>query len=148
MGEVVDFVVEYLAPPYADAQWPMIERELDKVPHIWQGRWTKDTLLTAILHQRMQLWVAGKDGVYHVVVFTQIALFPEGNILEVVLAFGNNFLEALPTLEATLDKFAQSQNCVQIDVIGRGGFERLLAPYGFKRSSVVVSRAVKRAGVH
>ena len=152
MGEVVsresEVYVAFMPPDVLAEQWPSIERELDNVKHIWSDQWTKEMLFAALDAQAMQLWVAGKEDSYSLVVFTQLAPKPVGLVLEVVLAFGNNFFSALPMLEATLERFAQMQDCVRIDVMGREGFERVLKAYGFRKSCVVVSRDVRKRELH
>jgi|SRR5262245_11265036 len=144
MGETISHQVTLLEPPYSDFHWPRIEQELDTVKHIWAHRYTKEALFEAIARQMMQLWVVGEDDRYHLVVVTQIQDFPIGRILQVVLAFGNQFEKYLPTLDATLDRFAQIQECQEIEVIGRDGFQKLLAGRGFARKSIVLSRPVKK----
>lgn len=140
--------VALLEPPYFDAQWGFLERELDRVPHIWQDRFTKEALYEAVIRHRVQVWTAGDRELYRLVVFTQLVDFPAGRSLEVFLTFGNSFVELLPALEATLTKFSIDMKCTRVDIVGRKGFEKFLRPFGFVPDAVILSRRVEPQGVH
>jgi len=122
--------------------WPNIIKMLDEVPHTWEKNFTKEFFLQAALHEKMQIWAIG-DGSIRLIIFTQIAVFPVARILEVIWAAGIGVLDtAGPVVDGALEHFAVSQECSRIDIHGRGGWERILAPWGFKRTSVILSRPV------
>ena len=141
-------VSQISTPQHLEQYWPLIEAELDTVPHIWRNRWSKDELLAGVLSSHYQLWAAGPTDCYRMVLFTQIAMCTQGNILQIFLAFGNGFEELFPILEATLTRYAALMECKRIEVIGRAGFEKWLKPFGFEKIAMVFSRDVQPMGVH
>jgi hypothetical protein len=126
--------------------WPEIERALDKVPHIWQTHWTKESLYEGAMSGRFQVWGFGASGLLNVIVFTQVAEFPAARILEIFLAFGNSLDSALPVMEATFEKFAQVTGCQTCEIIGRRGWARKLPR--FKEHRTVLRWDVENYGVH
>lgn len=131
-----------LTPPYFDFYWPKISEELDHIPHVWSQWWTKEALFTAVLERRMEVWAVGPKDMFTVILFTQVLNYPASRVLQVFLAFGRGIDEVLPTLDATLDRYASIQGCTSIEVIGRDGWEKKLQSVGFKPSSIVLSRPV------
>lgn len=148
-SKVLSYEVSLLEPPYFDFYWPHIAKELDRVPHIWADRWTKDFLYEAVIAKRMQVWAVGPKEAFNLVVFTQIAMYPVGNSLQLLLAIGNSLTECLPVLDATLEQFAKLQHCTSAEVFDcRGGWGPMLKDYGFTRHSVVLSKPIVNQGVH
>lgn len=128
--------------------WPSISAELDKVPEIWDRYWTKKSLTEAIFNQTVQTWAAGPEGELRIFAFTQVANYPAGKKLQGLFIFGNGLNAALDVLVATFQKFAMVQGCVELELVGEAGWERLLRPFGFRKSAVVLSIRVPSTGVH
>lgn len=126
--------------------WPSITKELNRVPHIWTGRWTLDALYTLSVNERFQVWGFGPSEEFRVILFTQIIDYPAARVLQAFLCFGNKADAAIPIIEATLERFAIENECTLFELIGREGWKRKLK--GFKCDAVVLTRVVKRQGVH
>jgi hypothetical protein len=135
--------ITLLEPPYFDYYWPQIERELDTIPHLWADRITKDDIYGAVQRKEMQVWAVGPSKTVTMVVFTQIINFGPAKALQVVFCFGGDLEEALPLLDATLERFAFVSGCSSIEVIGRKGWFRTLRPLGFHLDKVIMRRNVK-----
>ena len=118
--------------------WPSIERELDKVPHIWQPWFTKEYLRDIPLHQELYVWEAGVDGAVSIVIFAQFIQSPRGRGLSFKLALGNGLDNVLPLLDATFEHLASQMECDFVEVVGREGWLRKLS--GFKRDYTVMSK--------
>lgn len=140
--------ISLLEPPYFEYHWPSIEKELDRVPHIWSDHWTKESIFDAVMCHRMQCWTTGPKTAFTLVVFSQVVTYPAQIILQVGPIFGTGLMEALDLLDATLDRFAQVNGCSLIRSIVRPGFEKLLKDRGVKKSFVVLTRPVMPQGVH
>lgn len=121
--------------------WPSIERELDKVPHIWRPFWTKEYLRDIPLHQEVYVWEAGVKGAMMIVIFAQFIQTPRGNGLSFRLALGNGLDAVLPELEATFELLANMMGCDFVEVLGREGWLRKLP--GFKRDYTVMSKQLR-----
>jgi hypothetical protein len=147
--------VEHGAVPYEASRlrteevvyyWPFIDIELDRVPHIWCGHWTKDSLYELTMNDRFQLWGFGPPDQIRVFVFTQIVHYPANRILQAFLCFGNSLDEALPIIEATFERFAMETECKLFEIMGRKGWERKLR--GFKHDYAVMTKVMPSQGVH
>lgn len=126
--------------------WPSIEQMLDKVPHTWDSL-TKGGIFADIAEQRSQVWLVADGELIKFVCFTRIAVHQAYTILEVFWAAGEGMLDkAGPTLDAALEQFARSHKCREIMVIGRGGWEKLLQSWGYKKRSVILTRLVAPVG--
>lgn len=155
MGEVVpleqkvkshEFEASRLRNEEITYYWPWMEKELDRVPHIWCGHWTKESLYELTLNERFQLWGFGPKDEIRIFVFTQIIHFPANRILQAFLCFGNSLEEALPIIEATFERFAMETQCKLFELVGRKGWEKKLK--GFRHDYTVLSKNIELKGVH
>jgi len=124
--------------------WPHIEKMMDFVPHTWEDL-TKDGVVERVLNHNLQVWIVGGADV-EMVLFTQIATFETGKVLQIFwgAGIGEVYEKAGDAVDAAMEYFAKTQNCKRIDVIGRFGWERILAKRGFKRKAIILSRPVVR----
>jgi len=128
--------------PAIQFYWPLILEQLEKIPHMFLNE-TPDSLLEKALQTRVQVWGVGVGEQWKMFIFTQVAIHPARNCLEIVMCFGEGVLEKVgPVVSEAMDQFALSQSCKDIEVFGRPGWEKILAPYGFRKLSVVLSRPV------
>lgn len=131
-----------LEPHEFQLWWSDISDALDQIPHTWEHRYTKKAIKDRVLQGQLQVWFIGADETVKMFLFTQIASWPSGDRLEVVFACGREIDETLPIIDATMERFAQVNNCKSIDIIGRKGWERKLRSRGFRPQQVVLSRPV------
>lgn len=136
----------YFASLLSEAQfqklWPQIEGSMDLIPHTWEDL-TKESVVYRALNRSLQVWGVG-DELIEMVLFTQLAHYATGSVLQVIWGAGEGkiYEKAGDAVDASLEYFAITQECKRIDIIGRGGWERILKPRGFKRAAVVLSRNV------
>ena len=121
--------------------WPSIERELDKVPHIWQPWFTKEYLRDIPEHQELYVWEAGIEGAMTIIIMGQFIRSPRGKGLSFKLALGNGLDAVMPQLEATFEHLAHTMECDYVEVVGREGWLRKLP--GFKRDYTVMSKQLR-----
>lgn len=142
MGETLNdtYQAEHFTLDKVSYYWPMVERELEHVRHIWERWYTKEYLYNAILSGDISLWGVGPVSQIRLIVFTRIVQYPSSRVLTIFLAVGNGLKECLPSLIATLERYAQIAECTHCDVIGRPGWERLLS--GFKREATIYTRVL------
>lgn len=124
--------------------WPDIQREMDKVPHIWETWWTKEHIFHSVMCGQFQVWAAGHDGSVRMFLVTQIANYPAARILTSILMLGNSLDASIDALWAALEQFARQQECDRVEVVGRKGFERKLAKYGLRPQSIVLGCPVSQ----
>lgn len=130
------------------ACWPHISEMMDRVPHTWTDL-TKDEVENRALVGGIQVWGVGDEKAIRMVLFTQIAVYSTGKALQVLWAAGQGRIheKARDSVDYTLTEFAKDQGCSRIDIIGRAGWEKLLAPIGFKREAIILSRPVIHRGM-
>lgn len=130
-----EIVVELLTVEKFWHYWPMIERELKTVPHIWQDFWTLDAIRERTSEGHFQCWAAGTSNQVKIVCWTNAILYPAGRVLNAFLMIGQNIDECIPKLDAVLEKYAQDLNCHLALVTGRRGWGAKLKSYGFRDAS-------------
>lgn len=95
------------------------------------GTHTMDDVLAEIQAGSAQLWAFERSAVV-----TQLAAYPKGSALRVWLAGGD--LEELTDNIHILDDFGRDHGCVRIEIDGRKGWQRTLAPFGYRPERVVL----------
>jgi len=128
--------------------WPQMVHELNRVPHIWNKWWTLEALRGQALGGGIQMWGVSHGRSIQMVVCSVLVDFPAGRALQVFLAFGNSMDESLPTVVATLENFALSMDCKRVEVVGREGWEKVLARHGLKYEHSTLSIDLSKRSVH
>lgn len=141
-----DCVGVQLGPDFVLQNWSAMEKELLRVPHIWNTYWTVDSIREAILCGAWQAWGFGPEGVVRLTVITRVSGFPAGAVLQIILAWGNSLDILLPVMEATFERVAQVTGCGYCEFHGRPGWQKKLS--GFERAGVVLRKKVEHRGVH
>lgn len=142
------FHCSLLQPHQFDHYWASIEGMMDRVPHTWQDI-TKSEVIARVHGDSLQVWGVNDDEAIVMVLFTQIAVYSTGRVLQVIWGAGQGsiFEIAGDAVDASFEWFAKTRECHRIDVIGRGGWEKVLRDRGFTRSAVVLSRPVIHRGL-
>lgn len=139
MGEALSdlFGAECIRAERLDYYWPLIMRELERHPEIWEDYWTPESLYGDVVNGMLQLWGFGDEKTMHLVVFTRIAEYPAARHLHIVLALGDEMDKFLPLMEATFERFAMASGCRFAEISNaRPGWERKLRR--FRRRGVVL----------
>lgn len=113
-----------MPPPYGDL-WDDIERLLDKAVKRGGDDW--GDVCDRLSGGEAQLWLAVDEGPVAAMV-TCI----EANTLEIWLAGGAVLSGCVPFLETTIEA-SKAAGTTNGRVVGRKGWERVLAPYGWRR---------------
>lgn len=122
--------------------WPQLEEMLDKVPHTWRY-WTKDHICRTITNGHMQAWGIGPPPTATLIIFTTVSMYPSMKVLTAMWAAGTFEDEMIPLIDVTLSGFARLNDCEELEVRGRVGWEQKMKMTGFKRESVVWTRRVE-----
>lgn len=143
------FEIIRLAGLEFDRHWDALRKELNFVPHLWQDRWTLESIYYSVCSGEMQVWALGHSPKIELIVITQLALYPAIKTLQIMFAIGEGVLEdSIDLLDGTLEKYAAMQECLKIEVVGRDGWIKLLGPRGFTKRFVVLERDVKNMTVN
>jgi hypothetical protein len=141
--------VAYLTPDLFEHYWEGIEELLDNDPTLWNAVFTKQNIRDRIKSMDIQAWAVFNGQVIRLVFLTQRLEAPNGiATLQIFWMWGIGLKEVLPLLDDTIDRFAARLDCQRLEVIGRKGFERLLAPLGAEYQCTVLSRPVRTVKEH
>lgn len=123
--------------------WPHITEMLESVPHTWE-HWTIEEFEAQALAKHIQVWGVGLDSTISLVLFTQVAVYPSMRTLQVIWAGGSFAPAMIPILDATLCRFGELQGCAKLEVLGRVGWERMFKDWGMRRTSIVLSKPIRK----
>jgi hypothetical protein len=126
--------VELLTPEKFLHYWPMIEKQLDHVPHLWALWWTKDSIRDSVVAERFQCWGIGDAGTIHGIVFTQVVMYPANLVFQAFLAFGEGLTDAMDEIEATFERYCVIRGATLAEVTGRPGWGPRLRKKGFRQT--------------
>ena len=102
---------------------------------------TSDHIKQWILNNEMQLWILwdSKDKKYYGVVITEIIQRPLQRCLNIKIMTGNH-REKWQHLIKQVEDFAWQNNCDLLELVARPGWKRVLKPFGFKESHVLLEK--------
>jgi len=107
------------------------------------GETSPEDMVKAFQEGRMQVWAVFDDAKLVGVATTEVVDYPRLAVLRVVTLQGSNLsVWASHLLEALLT-FCKEQGLERIEVVGRRGWVRKLAPLGFREIYSVVAREVE-----
>ena len=100
------------------------------------GKWTAESIKTALENKQMQLFIVGKD--VTAIAITQVQQYPAKKVLVVMFCAGSGMNDWV-SLMSEFEDWAKEQDCKAVEVIGRPGWERVL---GWERIHVVVRKTL------
>lgn len=119
---------------------PLLAQAVMRQPH----GWTTQAVIEYCAADKMQLWVAGEMGEpISAVCVTEIDQRPTAKALKVLYLAGDKMERWLDLIEH-LERFAAAEDCDGVEVIGRYGWERKLADYGYSRRAIIVRKDIAR----
>lgn len=124
--------------------WPEILPNLKAVPYFLEYC-TVEWVLEQTLKGHLQFW-ALSDGSVRGIIMTRVQVTPAQRVLQLTLAFGNDFEEYIELAETTLFRFAQMMECTRMELIGRKGWRRKLRRFNPDFCYEVLSKAVSTRG--
>lgn len=123
-----DKLLNVLAAEF-DRCWPWL---LAAVQH-GGSHHTRESVWQGILEGRFQFWPGRASAAV-----THIDVFPTGNVFRLWLV-GGDLAEVLEH-EPGLAEWAKAKGCVSIELSGRRGWVKTLAPFGYEPSAITMSR--------
>lgn len=137
MTEPVKFF--QLPPSTIETLWPMIHKRLEPVIRRLGGRMVPATLLESIKSGSCQCWTAWEGTECLAAVVTRIEVHASGmKTLSAMVASGDHREKWQYIAVDALTKFMHAEGCERFEIHARPGWERVLAPKGFKKTHVVL----------
>jgi hypothetical protein len=121
-------LLEQLAAEF-DRCWPWLEAA---VQH-GGSHHTRESVWQGVIDGRFQFWPGVRSAA-----ITHIDVFPTGNVFRVWLVGGE--LDVVLAHEPDLAAWAEAKGCVSIELSGRHGWVKVLAPYGYSPGGITMTR--------
>lgn len=124
--------------------WSGLEDMLDKLPHTWRY-WTKEYIFEQIMQGGLQVWGAGPPPNAVFILMTCITTYPAAKVLHVVWGAGKLPDGILSIVDAAFLRYAQQNECSEIEVRGRIGWEPHVKKLGYQRAGMIWTKPVPNA---
>lgn len=123
--------------------WSPVAELLQSASATWETLYTLESIFLEIFLERAQLWVLEFNDEVCGCMITELVAFPKATMLRILLSAGDqnalvNGMQFLPMIET----WAKKQGATIIDVYGRPGWKRVLAPHGYESQAVVVRKSI------
>ena len=129
--------------------WPQIEGALDEEPELWNQIYTKEQIAERLEAGQMQAFAVADTTVIRIVFFTQVFDTPIGErVLQLWWMKGEGIADAIPVIDSTMEHEANRLGCSRLEITGRIGWKRLMAPFGVQHLYSVYGRPVRKTRDH
>lgn len=113
------------------AAWPEVAPLIAPAVELSEGRHNLATTLEGVQSCEMQAFVALRDARPIMACITRVALYPAQKWLQIPFCGGRDMRAWLEPMLSVLDDLAIAEMCAGIEIFGRPGWQRVLAPYGY-----------------
>lgn len=121
--------------------WPVVRDWIADAVVEAANCWTADDVLRDLRARKMQLWVVWGEAEPVGALVTEIYDTAAGKTCAIPIVGGDGILERLDAL-AIIEMWAKQAGCVRLRGEGRAGWERSLRPYGWRKLTTVVEKAL------
>ena len=131
-----------LVPPeYIRHIYPEIEKFLDRLVPVTNGRFERIDLVHDMLIQRENLWIITDDEEYIVgIVMTEIMYYPRKRILAIQYCAGDKLDDWMDSTLEILENWAVDNDCKAMELTGRRGWVKKLKLQSWEEEFVVVKK--------
>ena len=129
-----------------DEVWGVVKNDIANALSRSNGYALSDHIKQWIKETKMQLWIlwdaeAEKEKYYGVVV-TEVIQRPLQRCLNIKIMIGRH-REKWQHLIKHIEDFAWQQNCDLLELVARPGWKKILKPFGYKESHVLLEKKKK-----
>ena len=133
--------IVYVRPENVWSAWPMFRDYANRVIEITnKRRCPAKFLLDLSENKESLLFITADDGTIKGFCTTSVCDYDRVKILQARMLAGDGMDEWLSLIEGKLEEIAKDNQCSGVELIGRKGWIRKLAPYGWKESSVILEK--------
>lgn len=119
-----------------DEVGPILMRATDRSG----GRWTLPDVLDQIDLGLQHLWIAFDDDRIWGVVTTRFVEYPKFKRMEIVFCAGDDLKSWMRPMLDVLGRWHDDNGCTGMELVGRSGWERVLAKEGFRKTYIVMEK--------
>ena len=105
------------------------------------GEYSISDIKSACKSKNMQLWVkigTEVEGAF----ITKISMYPQKNILCVLLLGGKEFMKWRDEADALLNAFGKENNCEYVELFGRKGWGKVLEDINYKEQTRLFAKEI------
>ena len=132
-----------------DKVWGLIEKDIQKAL-LYSGQLTDSNFVLETAKQnKFQIWVlwdkTQKKAVekYFGVVVTEIITKKLGKVCHIYIMTGRQ-RHKWQYLISEIEKFAKKENCLNMELIARPGWKKVLSKFGYKPTHIVLEKEIKQ----
>jgi hypothetical protein len=123
---------------HIDKVWDKVKPLLQKALDYSDGKYGLEDVYRALSQREMQLWlVFDERGEICAICITRVICYPREKRAAIVFASGTGVMEWVHHNE-TIQAWAKSEGCASLEIYGRPGWEKVLAPYGYQKIHTVL----------
>ena len=124
--------------------WALVKTDIANALNRSNNYALSDHIKKWIIEEKMQLWIlwdkeAPKESKYYGVVVTEVIQRPLQRCLNIRIMTGRH-REKWQHLIKHIEDFAWLQNCDSLELIARPGWKKVLKPFGYTESHVLLEK--------
>jgi len=124
--------------------WPVVAPLLEPAVARSGGRISMETVLSSFSAGTHLLWIVANDSTITAAFTTRVAQYPLKAMLVVECLGGSRLKEWVEGTSETLKRFAKDSGLDGVEMYGRFGWSKALAPYGWETSMVLCEMNVEQ----
>jgi len=129
---------------YVSAIWDQVEPILGKSLPTAHGRYTMKSILREIVNFEQHLWIVFDDDKKIIAALTtRFVNYPDKRLLAGQFLGGEKIMQWRDPMLETLERWAKDNNCDGVEMTGRKGFTKVLAPHGWTPEYTVFEKMFK-----
>ena len=135
-------MIEGIRSENIDGWWPLVQEYLNAALEYGLGEYSIEDIKKSCKSKNMQLWVNfNKEGVQGAFI-TKVSVYPQKNILCVLLLGGNEFMKWRDEADALLNAFGKEKNCEYVELFGRKGWGKVLKDINYKEQTRLFAKEI------
>ena len=135
-------MIEGIRSENIEGWWPLVQEYLIAALEYGLGEYSIEDIKKSCLAKNMQLWVNfNKEGVQGAFI-TKVSMYPQKNILCVLLLGGNEFMKWRDEADALLNAFGKEKNCEYVELFGRKGWGKVLKDINYEEQTRLFAKEI------
>ena len=136
-------MIEGIRSENIEGWWSLVEEYLNAALKHGLGEYSIEDIKKSCKSKNMQLWVKfNKEGVRGAFI-TKVSVYPQKNILCVLLLGGNEFMKWRDEADALLNAFGKEKNCEYVELFGRKGWGKMLKDINYEEQTRLFAKEIK-----
>ena len=136
-------MIEGIRSENIEGWWPLVQEYLIAALKYGLGEYSIEDIKKSCKSKNMQLWVNfDKEGVQGAFI-TKVSMYPQKNILCVLLLGGNEFMKWRDEADALLNAFGKEKNCEYVELFGRKGWGKMLKDINYEEQTRLFAKEIK-----